>query len=72
MGLMDRLLDRQSAFGFTTLGDKNVCSECFGDDAIKEFIKNNAISSYCDYCDTVNENTSLIAVTARIKCTVFA
>ena len=36
--------------GWTSIGEKFVCSECFEDEAIKQEIEDNACESKCDYC----------------------
>jgi len=41
--------------------DKNVCAECFGDDALKEFIRGHVANSYCDYCGQSSKSNALAA-----------
>jgi len=37
--------------GWSSIGNKFVCDECFDDYALKEFIRQNAEEAYCDYCE---------------------
>jgi hypothetical protein len=50
MGFAKHLLEQQEAQGFNFVGDKYVCSNCFGDYAIREFIGENAERRKCSYC----------------------
>jgi hypothetical protein len=43
-------MEMEEARGFYTPPEKNVCSNCFGDYAIKEFIQEESTSGFCDYC----------------------
>ncbi|SIS43547.1 HEPN-associated N-terminal domain-containing protein [Salimicrobium flavidum] len=61
MGMHDRLLDRQSEYGFTTFGDNYVCAQCINENVLQTYIKENACSTYCDYCGRNNEEGSWIA-----------
>lgn len=47
---------RQSERGFLSPGDKYVCSNCFGDYAIQEFIKAEANYLECSYCVTISDD----------------
>lgn len=55
MGFAKREWMEEIERGFRYIGDKCVCSNCFEDYAIKEFIKENAESQTCDYCSATND-----------------
>ncbi|MCG8396110.1 RES domain-containing protein [Bacillus atrophaeus] len=61
MGIQDRLLDRQSVYGFTTFGDKYVCGDCINESFLQKLIEENADSNFCSYCDATNEEGFSIA-----------
>jgi hypothetical protein len=42
---------RRTALGYGNVPDKYACPDCFGDYAIREFIKENAVEKRCSYCD---------------------
>jgi len=44
---------RQMELGYSLVGEKYVCPECFEDYAIKAFIENNATQVECSYCGRV-------------------
>lgn len=62
MGQAKREWEEALASGFHKIGDKFVCEDCFGDDAIKEFIRQNAEVKYCDYCGQNSEDSDVYAV----------
>ncbi len=43
-------MEMEEARGFYTPPEKNVCNDCFRDYAIKEFIREEPTSKFCDYC----------------------
>ncbi len=47
--------------GFDAPDNKYVCGNCFNDYAIKEFIRENAIESKCDYCQKASMNGNIAA-----------
>lgn len=55
MGFAKRVWMEEIERGFRYIGDKYVCSNCFEDYAIKEFIKENAESQTCDYCSATSD-----------------
>jgi len=57
MGNAKELYER----GISSPGDKYVCWKCFGDYAIKEFIKNEAKYLSCDYCKGTSRNKPIAA-----------
>ncbi len=44
------LLTKDGDLHYYPIGDKHVCSDCFGDEGIKEFIESQAEALKCDYC----------------------
>jgi len=44
------LLTKDGDLHYYPIGDKHVCSDCFGDECIKEFIEGQAEELKCDYC----------------------
>jgi hypothetical protein len=44
------LLTKDGDIGYYPVGDKHVCSDCFGDECIKGFIESQADSLKCDFC----------------------
>jgi len=44
------LLTKDGDLHYYPIGDKHVCSDCFGDECIKEFIESQAEALKCDYC----------------------
>lgn len=46
------LMTKDGDIGYYPTGEKYVCSDCFGDYAIKSFIEAQAVSTKCDYCHT--------------------
>lgn len=57
----ERLLELQER-GYGEVPDKYVCADCFSNIGIKKFIKQNATSLICSYCDRKAEtNSDLIA-----------
>ena len=62
MGFMKEWRMEQQARGYFFVGDKYVCSECFDDYAICQFIEDRAQSPKCDYCGkSSDDSSSLIA-----------
>jgi len=41
---------RQCELGYSSVGEKFVCPECFEDYAIREFVVAHASSEECSYC----------------------
>jgi len=62
MGMYKHYLMQQQSQGWSSVGDKFVCSKCFEDYAIKKFIKTHAEATNCDYCG----NTSKAPVAASL------
>ena len=62
MSLSKRQIERQMEEGWSSIGEKYVCPQCFGDYAIKEFIMANAVANDCSYC----EETATEALAARM------
>jgi len=60
MGHAKRDWEAKLVRGYDNAADKYVCSKCFDDYAICEFINENAVESVCDYCG--NEASDTIAV----------
>jgi hypothetical protein len=60
MGFAKQLFER----GISSPGEKYVCWKCFGDYAIREFIKNEAKDLRCDYC---GRNSSEQPIAAHIN-----
>lgn len=56
MGRMKEFLIEQQEKGYRFLKEKYVCDKCFGDYAIKEFIKMNSTAKKCDYCQRKSKN----------------
>lgn len=67
MGYHKDLLIRQNELGFSTLGDKHVCSECVSDIYIQTYIEENATVASCDYCGAENEDTLAADVNLIMK-----
>ena len=44
------LLTKDGDLGYYPVGDKHVCSDCFGDECIKGFIESQAEALKCDFC----------------------
>lgn len=61
MGQAKRELEEALARGFHDIGEKFVCEACFGDDAIKDFIRQNAERKHCDYCGQNSEDSDVCA-----------
>lgn len=47
--------------GYSSVGEKYVCSSCFDEYAIEQFIHRNAESYICDYCGNTSEDEQPIA-----------
>lgn len=47
--------------GINYTGDKHVCDKCFGDYALQEYIRENAVSDTCDYCGRSSDDNNSIA-----------
>ena len=47
--------------GIICVEEKNVCSECFEDYAISEYVQENAVEAKCDYCSKSSEKTAIAA-----------
>ena len=62
MGQAKREWEQMLARGFREIGDKFVCEACFGDEAIKDFIRQHAKPKRCDYCGQDSEHTDARAV----------
>lgn len=58
---MKEFLMEQEERGYYYVGDKYVCKECFFDNAIKSFIKDNATSFKCDYCGKKSREKNIAA-----------
>ena len=54
-GLCEKSSRKAKYIGYNYDGDKYVCSNCFSDYAIQNFIKNNASEIICSYCGTRKE-----------------
>jgi len=67
MGYHKNLLIRQNELGFSTLGDKYVCSECVSDIHIQNYIEENATADKCDYCGAEDEDTLAAEVDLIMK-----
>ena len=50
MGRAKELYMRQMEQGWSSVGEKWVCAKCFEDEAIREFIDEQAIRKRCSYC----------------------
>lgn len=50
MGFAKERYMEMSALGYESLGDRYVCSHCFNDYAIRDFIESVAEERKCDYC----------------------
>lgn len=61
MGQAKREWEEALANGFRRIGEKFVCEACFGDDAIKDFIHQNAEAKHCDYCGRNSEDSNVYA-----------
>ncbi|ARF17482.1 HEPN-associated N-terminal domain-containing protein [Sporosarcina ureae] len=57
MGYHKNLLIKENELGFSTLGNKFVCSECVSDIYIQRYIEENASADKCDYCGAEDEDT---------------
>jgi hypothetical protein len=49
MGMAKKWMMEQDERGYSFI-EGNICSDCFTDETIKNFIKENATSAKCDYC----------------------
>ncbi|MED1539937.1 HEPN-associated N-terminal domain-containing protein [Bacillus inaquosorum] len=56
MGYHKELLIRQNELGFSSLGDKFVCSKCVSDPHIQDYIDENVSSIKCNYCGAVEDD----------------
>jgi len=61
MGLMKEFLIEQQERGYYYIGDKYVCSKCFDDYAICNFIERNAQKPVCDYCGNSSSDKLIAA-----------
>jgi hypothetical protein len=59
MGQAKREWEEALARGFHDIGDKFVCEACFGDDAIKDFIRQHSGATHCDYCGRNSEDSGV-------------
>jgi hypothetical protein len=57
MGQAKREWEEALARGFHNIGDKFVCEGCFGDDAIKDVIRQKSEAKHCDYCGRNSEDS---------------
>lgn len=61
MGAVKHLMEMEEARGFYSPPQKYVCSDCFGDYAIKDFIGEESTSRFCDYCGKRSRRTLIAA-----------
>jgi len=47
--------------GINYTGNKYVCDKCFGDYALQEYIRENAVSDTCDYCGRSSDDNEIAA-----------
>jgi hypothetical protein len=58
---MKRKMMEEQERGWSSLGDKYVCADCFNDDALARFVKENASSHECDYCGRTSKRRPIAA-----------
>jgi hypothetical protein len=54
MGMVKRYMEEMDGRGFSHIEDKQVCYNCFQEDGVRNFIKENATGTYCEYCGAEN------------------
>jgi len=59
MGLAKRMMMEEQERGYSSVGEKCVCAECFIDDGVRRFVRQNAQNRQCSYCH--RESTEPIA-----------
>lgn len=57
MGIVKRMMEEAEARGYSSNEDKSVCSDCFEEYGIKEFIESNISASVCSYCGGSSRKT---------------
>ena len=73
MGGWKKMQQESNERGFDEVG-KYVCSECIGNEHLKEVIANNLQKDYCDYCEENNKSAPVEVIVGKIleKCTPYA
>ena len=56
MGYYKNKMIEEEGRGFSDPGEIYVCDNCFGDYAIKEFIRDNVAFEICEYCKRTDKN----------------
>ncbi len=51
MGMAKRYFEKQMEEGWTSVGDKYTCDKCLPDYAVAKFVRENAESGKCSYCE---------------------
>lgn len=57
MGLVKRWMEEQEDRGFSSVGNKFVCSQCIDEPDIRLYIKTNGDSEACSYCERAKVST---------------
>ncbi|MFZ2656608.1 MAG: HEPN-associated N-terminal domain-containing protein [Victivallales bacterium] len=59
MGQAKNQMMEEEARGFSSIGNEKVCSACFYNKGIKNFVNSNATSSHCDFCDKTDNRNNI-------------
>lgn len=61
MGFMKRKMMEEQERGWSSLGDKSVCADCFRDGALVRYVEEHATSYECDYCGRKSKRRPIAA-----------
>ena len=67
MSKTKRLLEEIQDRGYDPHEGKTVCSNCFDEDGIKQFIKENCSENHCSYCDRNGEDVIACELDSLVK-----
>ncbi|MFU5327362.1 HEPN-associated N-terminal domain-containing protein [Pseudomonas aeruginosa] len=66
MGIAKRMWEEEMDRGYSTVDGAYVCARCFGDEGLKEFIRQNSQPGKCSYCERRRRVCSLNQVIEHI------
>lgn len=67
MSITKRFLEEEQYRGYRLNEGKTVCSNCFDEYGIKQFIQANHSESHCSYCDQDGENVIACELDSLVK-----
>jgi hypothetical protein len=66
MGIVQRMWEEELEKGYSSNEGKTVCSNCFEEDGIQQFIEEHASHDYCSYCQTSGKDVIACELDALI------